>query len=133
MAKLVFPSVGAPYRGFVGEVRGWLSRIASYSERQAGAIPSLVAQINVLAVKLGSAVVTTAQTLSLRNYLGSVFTPSIATSVVVTGGAATIRLPSTVIPAQSGVLVPIPAPTGSYVSGITLTIVNGAVTAAVLS
>lgn len=53
MAKLVFPSVGAPYRGFVGEVRGWLSRIASYAEKQPGAKAAINTQLAVLLANTG--------------------------------------------------------------------------------
>lgn len=53
MAKLVFPSVGAPYRGFVGEVRGWLNRIASYNERQPASTANLVNTLRPLLNKLG--------------------------------------------------------------------------------
>lgn len=48
MAKLVFPSVKAPYRGFAGEVRGWLNRIASYTDRSPDAKAVLAAQIKAL-------------------------------------------------------------------------------------
>lgn len=48
MAKLVFPTVGAPYRGFVGETRGWCRTIASYAEKNPGSKPALLAQIAVL-------------------------------------------------------------------------------------
>jgi hypothetical protein len=45
MAKLVFPSVNAPYRGFVGEVRGWLNRTASWLEKSPGGKATLESQI----------------------------------------------------------------------------------------
>jgi len=53
MAKLVFPGVGAPYRGFIGEVRGWVNRIATYHDRQSGATANLVATLRPLMTKLG--------------------------------------------------------------------------------
>ncbi len=53
MAKLVFPGVGAPYRGFIGELRGWFQRIASYVERSPGAAAAINSQIGVLAGKTG--------------------------------------------------------------------------------
>lgn len=53
MAKLVFPSVDAPYMGFIGEVRGWFDRIASYAENSPGAVPVLNTQLDVLAEELG--------------------------------------------------------------------------------
>jgi len=53
MAKLTFPGVGAPYRGFIGEVRGWLNRIASFAENSPGSVTALNAQLAVLATKLG--------------------------------------------------------------------------------
>lgn len=53
MAKLVFPGVGAPYRGFIGEVRGWLNRIASYVENSPGAISVINSQLDVLAAETG--------------------------------------------------------------------------------
>jgi hypothetical protein len=48
MAKLVFPSANAPYRGFVGEVRGWLNRIASYVQNSPQAAPILSEHISAL-------------------------------------------------------------------------------------
>lgn len=53
MAKLVFPGVGAPYRGFVGEVRGWLNRIASFVENSPGAATPINAQLAVLLDETG--------------------------------------------------------------------------------
>lgn len=53
MAKLVFPSVKAPYRGFVGEVRGWFNRIASYVEKSPAANAEVNKQIVPLLNKLG--------------------------------------------------------------------------------
>lgn len=53
MSKLVFPAVGAPYRGVIGEVRGWFNRIASYAEKSPGAVAPLNTQLAVLATKLG--------------------------------------------------------------------------------
>lgn len=53
MAKLVFPSVAAPYRGFVGEVRGWFSRIASYTEKSPASAAVINTQLQTLATKTG--------------------------------------------------------------------------------
>ena len=53
MAKLVFPSVNAPYRGFVGEVRGWFNRIASFAEKSPDAKAVINTQLGVLATDLG--------------------------------------------------------------------------------
>lgn len=60
MAKLVFPTVGAPYRGFVGETRGWYRTIASYAEKSPGSIPALTSQLEVLAVYLSELQASTA-------------------------------------------------------------------------
>ena len=49
MAKLVFPSVGKPYRGFVGECRGWFKRIASWAENSPGGKAVVNTQLAVLA------------------------------------------------------------------------------------
>lgn len=130
MAKLVFPSVGAPYRGFIGELRGWLNRIASYYEKQPGAAASLMAQINVLAVKLGGMALTAGQSLSLRNYQGTAYTPTRSVTLQADG---TVRLSGTEIPIVSGTKVIMPQASGSYVNGYTFTVVNGAITAAVAS
>lgn len=48
MAKVNYPSVGAPYRGFTGEVRGWLNRIASYVDDCPDAKAAIGAQIDAL-------------------------------------------------------------------------------------
>lgn len=53
MSRLVFPSVGAPYRGFVGEVRGWFQRIASSVEKSPGSAAAINTQIAVLAAATG--------------------------------------------------------------------------------
>lgn len=73
MSKLVFPAVQAPYRGFVGEVRGWFQRIASYAEKSPDSKAVINTQVAVLASDLGfvpvlpdtSAVVQNAQTATL--------------------------------------------------------------------
>lgn len=129
MAKLVFPGAGSPYRGFVGEVRGWLNRIASFAEKSPGAVATLVAQLNVLATKLGSQVVT-AGNMALRNYTGAAYTPARTVALQTDG---TVRLSATELPLISGTKVLMPAASGSYVNGYTFTIVNGAVTAVVAS
>lgn len=61
MANLVFPATKAPYRGFVGEIRGWLRRIASYVEQSPASGPiisqhlsALIAQTEGLSVVLPS-------------------------------------------------------------------------------
>ena len=134
MAKLVFPSVGAPYRGFVGEVRGWFQRIASYAVKSPGSLATLRAQADVLLSALDGRAVAIGQALSLRNYAGTALTPAETVTLINSGaGELTARLASNALLAKSGTKFTIPAPTGSYVNGITLTIVNGAVTAAVLS
>lgn len=53
MSKLVFPGVGAPYRGFIGEVRGWSRTIASYAQKQPQAKPAILSQLQVLLTNLG--------------------------------------------------------------------------------
>lgn len=53
MAKLVFPSVNAPYRGFMGEVRGWLNRMASWVEKSPGGKATLQAQVKAFADQAG--------------------------------------------------------------------------------
>lgn len=135
MAKLVFPSVPAPYRGFVGEVRGWLSRIASYSERSTGSVSVLITQLQTLANKLGASINPTNAVISVRNYLGAVYTPALPGTFKAVAGVTPdqVWLASTILPVQSGTKVLGPAITGSYVNGYTLTIVNGAVTAIVAS
>lgn len=138
MAKLVFPSVPAPYRGFVGEVRGWLSRIASFVERSPGATGStthILAQVQVLVNKLGGSLNANNAVLSLRNYLGAAYTP-VRTVVFKAQPGVTpdqVWLGSTELPLISGTKVLGPAITGSYTNGYTFTIVNGAITAVVAS
>lgn len=46
MSNIVFPATKAPYRGFVGEVRGWLRRISSYVEKSPASGPAISAQIS---------------------------------------------------------------------------------------
>lgn len=53
MAKLAFPSVSAPYRGFAGEIRGWFNRIASFAEKSPAAKAVINSQLAVLATNLG--------------------------------------------------------------------------------
>lgn len=53
MAKLVFPSVKSPYRGFMGEVRGWLNRIASYVDNSPGAKVEVAKQLEPLLTYVG--------------------------------------------------------------------------------
>lgn len=53
MAKLTFPSVGSPYRGFIGELRGWLRTVASYAEKSPGAKTAINTQLAVLAAYTG--------------------------------------------------------------------------------
>lgn len=69
MSKLVFPGVGSPYRGFIGEVRGWFRTIATKVEDSPAAAAVINTQLAVLAAKTGfvtalpptQAVVTNAQ------------------------------------------------------------------------
>lgn len=53
MAKLTYPAVGKPYRGFIGEVRGWFNRIASFTDNSEDSKSVLNTQIAVLAAKTG--------------------------------------------------------------------------------
>lgn len=130
MAKLVFPSVGTPYRGFIGELRGWFNRIASYAERSPDAAAVIMTQVSVLATKLGGFAAATGATLALRNYLGTAYTPARTVTAQADG---TVRMGSTTLPLISGTKVLMPQATGSWVDGYTFTIVNGAVTAVVAS
>jgi len=130
MAKLVFPRVAAPYRGFVGEVRGWMNRIATWSDRvDATGKALMVQQLLPLAVKLGGYIFTLGA-VSIRDYLGVAYNP-VRTGTLQADG--TIRLFSTDLPLRSGTKVLMPAATGSYTNGYTFTIVNGAITAVVAS
>lgn len=58
MSKLVFPSVaaaGLPYRGFVSEVRTWLQRIASWTEKNGPESKTEIArQLAVLSALVGT-------------------------------------------------------------------------------
>lgn len=93
MAKLVYPAVGKPYRGFVGEVRGWFNRIASYVEDQPGATTALNTQIEVLGAKTGFETTLPATTAKVTNGQQLVIpvTGTYATTVTLTvaGGAVT--------------------------------------------
>jgi len=71
MAKLVFPGVGAPYRGFIGEVRGWVNRIATYHDRQSGAALNLIATLRPLLTKMNAAVVANGGTQSGVTLVGT--------------------------------------------------------------
>lgn len=135
MAKLVFPSVPAPYRGFVGEVRGWLSRIATFSERSTGSVTVLLSQLQILATKLGASINANNAVVQIRNYLGAAYTPALTGTFKAQPGVTPdqIWVAGTVIPVQSTVKVLGPAITGSYVNGYTFTILNGAITAIVAS
>lgn len=53
MAKLVFPSVGKPHRGYLGEVRGWLRNIATYLDRQPGAKAAVALHIGAFNTQMG--------------------------------------------------------------------------------
>ena len=128
MSKIVFPGAGAPYRGFVGEVRGWLQRIGSFAEKAPGSIPTLIAQVNAFTfAALGKAyTIAFGAAIGLRNSAGSVYAPTM--SVTLSGTTDVLphfRMPSTSFPFQSGTKITIPAPTGTYVNGITFTIVAG--------
>lgn len=91
MAKLVFPSVNAPYRGFMGEVRGWLNRTASWLEKSPGGKATLEAQVKAFGEQTGldlteplpatSAVVTNGQTFTTTSPAGTV-TLTVAAGVV---------------------------------------------------
>lgn len=58
MAKLVFPATKAPYRGFVGETRGWFRTIASYAQKHPRAAVALQAQVAVLSTYLAAVAAT---------------------------------------------------------------------------
>lgn len=91
MAKLVFPSVNAPYRGFMGEVRGWLNRTASWLEKSPGGKATLEAQVKAFGEQTGldlntplpatSAVVSNGDTLTTTSPAGTV-TLTVADGVV---------------------------------------------------
>ncbi|AUZ94749.1 hypothetical protein HOR97_gp43 [Agrobacterium phage Atu_ph03] len=84
MAKLVFPSVKAPYRGFAGEVRGWLNRIASYTDRSPDAKAVLADQIKVLSqvgIDLNAPLPATQAVVSDGQVVGE-YTISVAAGVV---------------------------------------------------
>lgn len=53
MSNLVFPGVGSPYRGFVGEIRGWFRRIATYAEKSPQSKAVINTQLAILAANLG--------------------------------------------------------------------------------
>lgn len=82
MAKLVFPSVNAPYRGFMGEVRGWLNRTASWLEKSPGGKATLETQLKAFGEQTGldlaaplpstSAVVSNGDTLTTTSPDGTV-------------------------------------------------------------
>lgn len=135
MSRLVFPSVGAPYRGFVGEIRGWLQRMASYLDRSPGAATAIISQVQTFANAVGASINATNVALSLRNYTGAAYTPARTVTFKAFPGSTPdqVWLPSTALPLISGTKVTAPAITGTYVNGYTFTIVNGAITAIVAS
>lgn len=55
MAKLNFPGVGMPYRGFISEMRTWFQIIASKAEASPGNAASINSHIAVLAAATGYA------------------------------------------------------------------------------
>lgn len=134
MAKLAFPQVVAPYRGFVGEVRGWMNRIATWSDRVDAAGKAVMAtQIRPLVEKLSGILLTVGVgNVALHNYQGNAYTPA-RTLEVVGGATPHVRMYTTALPLTSGTKVLMPAATGSYTTGYTFTIVNGAITAVVAS
>lgn len=91
MAKLVFPSVNAPYRGFMGEVRGWLNRTASWLQNSPGGKSTVEAQIKAFGEQTGldlntplpetQAVVTDGETITTTSPAGTV-TLTVAAGVV---------------------------------------------------
>ena len=93
MAKLVFPAVGKPYRGFIGEVRGWFNRIASYVEDQPSATTALNTQIAILGAKTGFETALPATTAKVTNgqQITVPVTGTYATKITLTvaGGAVT--------------------------------------------
>lgn len=83
MSKLVFPAAGAPYRGFIGEVRGWLQRIGSFYEKSTGSKADLVAQLNVLVKALGGTqAIVTSGTVITATGTGTTATITVAAGVV---------------------------------------------------
>lgn len=90
MAKLEFPAVGAPYRGFIGEVRGWFNRIASFYEKSPGSETALNSQIAVLAAETGfttelpatQAIVTNADTFNGVTGTGTIATFTVSGGVI---------------------------------------------------
>lgn len=88
MAKLTFPQTVAPYRGFIGEVRGWFNRIASYKEKSPDAKVPLLAHIAVLLTQVSggaNASVANAQELTIP----VTGTYASKATLTVTGGAVT--------------------------------------------
>ena len=131
MAKLAFPQVVAPYRGFVGEVRGWMNRIATWNDRNNATASAIMRnQIQPLIVHLGGFIASVGTGLSLRTSAGAAYTP---VRTVAPQADGTVRMGSTELPLISGTKVFAPATTGSYVNGYTFTIVAGAITAVVAS
>lgn len=93
MSKLAFPSVAAPYRGFVSELRTWFQRIASFLERSPGAASDLKAHTAVLATAVGLPVadVATKAVVSNTQQLVIPITGTYATKITLTvaGGVVT--------------------------------------------
>lgn len=53
MSKLLFPSAGKPYRGFVSEVRTWFQMISSFVTRNPGSASDINEHIGALALATG--------------------------------------------------------------------------------
>lgn len=88
MAKLVFPSVGKPYRGFVGEVRGWFKRIASWAENSPGGKAVVNTQIAALAAYTGYTQALPSTSVEVKS--GVKFTAPAITGTYVNGYTATV-------------------------------------------
>jgi hypothetical protein len=89
--RLAFPSVGTPYRGFIGEVRGWFNRISDFYGRQPGSKADLTGHITVLlnSIDATKAVVSNTQQLTVP-VTGTYATK--ATLTVVAGAVTAIVL-----------------------------------------
>lgn len=85
MSQVVFPAAKAPYRGFVGEVRGWLRRINTYVKNSPQSGPTVSAQLSALIAQTpGLSVVlpTTAAIVANGQKLAASGTGAVATVVV---------------------------------------------------
>jgi len=142
MARITFPSSAvAAYKGAVSEMRSMLSRWGGRIDRSPGLGVELGKQISAFMNAYAIAPVLAATQVVISNAQSGIAVANSASVAIagthtadVAGGALTrIRLATTVAPVVSGVKVTMPNVTGTYVNGITFTVVNGVITAAVAS